>query len=352
MKDTVFFEVIRQRIILNQEAVMKRPGLTSWLLSVSLIIVLASAAVLGYKDYRDEALKVTKEVEAFVARHGIAGTDLEKVHKIIEITHDRYLFPRIDRRRMGDWMKDPGKAEEFRTSLNRTRADLKRLYEKRTGQLLTEAEVKQRKDWQEAVFMGEHDLKVFDGLVRKKDVTSEDLPFAVSGAEAVVYGVSDGCTTFTKTFIVLAQAAGIRETRFVATGNVPDYNRACPTLNQPRQPKITINGHFFALVNIEGRWALVNCTYYDPYSGDDTGKYEIFFSLDGQEVNPEMLKMRILKIPSFQHEGTPPPPNRLYVMGVGKDSRDDLEIENYDALMNLSVSGDRDCPDCKFPRFK
>jgi hypothetical protein len=323
----------------------------SELSTVPLIIVMLSAAVLGSKDYRDEALKVTKEAEAFVARHGVTGTDLEKVHKIIEITHDKYLFPRIDRRRMGDWMQDPRKAEEFRNSLNRTKADLKRLYEKRASQLLTEAEVKQRKEWQEAVFMGEHDLDVFYALVRKKDITSEDLPFAVSGAEAVEYGISDGCTTFTKTFIVLAQAAGIRETRFVATGNVPDYNRACPSQNQPRQPKITINGHFFALVKIEGKWALVNCTYYDPYSEDDNGKYEIFFTLDGQEVNPDMLKMRILKIPSFQHEGTPPPPNRLYVMGVGKDSRDDLEIENYDALMNLSVSGDRNCPDCKFPRF-
>lgn len=330
---------------------MKRLRMKSWLAAVPLLIFLFSVAVLGSKDYRDEALKVTKDVEAFIARHGITGTDLEKVHKIIEITHDKYLFPRIDRRRMGDWMQNPRKAEEFRNSLNQTKADLKRLYEKRASQLLTEGEVKQRKEWQEAVFMGEHDLKVFYDLVRKKDITSEDLPFAVRGAEAVTYGISDGCTTFTKTFIVLAQAAGIRETRFVATGNVPDYNRACPSQNQPRQPKITINGHFFAMVKIEGKWALVNCTFYDPYSEDDAGKYEIFFTLDGQEVNPDMLKMRILKIPSFQHEGTPPPPNRLYVMGVGRDSRDDLEIENYDALMNLSVSGDRNCPDCKFPRF-
>jgi len=312
------------------------------------------AAGIGAKDYRDEALKVTKDVEAFVARHCITGSDLEKVHKIIEITHDKFLFPRVDRERMETWLQNPGKAEEFRNSLEKQKADLRGLYEKRVTHLLSGAEDKLRQESQQAVFIGEHDLGVFNEVIREKDISPQDIPFAVSGAEAVVYGISDGCTTAAKTFIVLAQAAGLKETRYVATGNVPDYNLACPSKGQPRQPEITINGHFFALVKIEGRWALVNCTYYNPYSENDEIRYEIFFNLDGQEVNPDMLKLRILKIPSFQRDaggGTPPPPNRLYVIGVGKDSQDDLDIENYDALMNLSVSGDRNCPECKYNRF-
>jgi hypothetical protein len=311
------------------------------------------AAGKGAKDYRDEALKVTKEVETFVARECIKGSDLEKVHKIIEVTHDKFLFPRVDRDRMETWLKNPDKAEEFRNSLEKQKTDLRRLYEKRITHLLSAEEDKQRQELQQAVFIGEHDLRVFNEVIRKKDISPLDIPFAVSGAEAVVYGITDGCTTAAKTFIVLAQAAGLKETRYVATGNVPDYNLACISKGQPRRPEITINGHFFALVKIEGRWALVNCTYYNPYSEDDEIRYEIFFNLDGQEVNPDMLKLRILRIPSFQRDagGTLPPPNRLYVIAVGKDSQDDLDIENYNALMNLSVSGDRNCPECKYNRF-
>ena len=47
---------------------MKRLGMKSRLLIVPLLIIILSAAVLGSRDYRDEALRVTKEVEAFVAK--------------------------------------------------------------------------------------------------------------------------------------------------------------------------------------------------------------------------------------------------------------------------------------------
>jgi hypothetical protein len=320
--------------------------------ALSVLVLVATGS--GAEDYRDDALKVTPEVEAFVAEHYITGSDLEKVHKVIEVAHDKFLFPRVERERMEKWLVNPEEAADFRASLQEKKISLNRLYDKRSSSLLTAEEDKQRQEWQREVFMGDHDLKVFDEVIREKDILPQDIPFAVSGAEAVVYGISDGCTTAAKTFIVLAQAAGLKETRYVATGNVPDYNLACPAKGKPRKPDITINGHFFALVKVDGRWALVNCTYFDPYSEDEKTRYEIFFSLDGQDVNPEMLKSRILRVPSFQREaakGAPNPPNRLYVIGVSRDSRDDMDIENYDALMNLSVSGDRNSRICQYDWF-
>ncbi len=317
------------------------------------ILTLALASAQAWdKDYRDDALKVTKVVEEFIARHDVSGSDLEKVHQIIALMHDKFLFVRVDRSRLGRWIQDSSRADQFEADLKRTKDNLARLYEKRKSQLLTETDVRKRDEWQQAVFYGEHDLWVYRNVVQKKDILPDDMPFAVSGAEAVEFGISDGCTTAAKTFIVLAHAAGLSETRFVATGNVPDYSKACPLINKPRQPDVTINGHFFALAKIEGRWALVNCTYFDPYADEEAGRYEIFFRLDGQDVSPEMLKLRILRIPSFQREGTPPPPNRLYVIALGKNSQDDMDIENYRALMNLSVSGDRDCSDCKYATFR
>lgn len=333
---------------------MSRKRLSLKFVTAALSVLILVATGSGAKDYRDEALKVIPEVETFVVEHGIVGSDLEKVHKIIEVAHDKFLFPRVERERMEKWLADPKEEAAFRASLQEKKISLKRLYDKRSSALLTAEEDKQRQEWQREVFAGDHDLKVFDEVIRKKDILPLDIPFAVSGEEAVVYGISDGCTTAAKTFIVLALAAGLKETRYVATGNVPDYNLACQAKGKPRKPDITINGHFFALVKVDGRWALVNCTYFDPYSEDEKTRYEIFFNLDGRDVDPEMLKSRILKVPSFQREaakGAPNPPNRLYVIGVGRDSQDDMDIENYDALMNLSVSGDRNSCICQYDRF-
>lgn len=302
-------------------------------------------------DYHHEGLEVTDEVKKFVSSHDISGSDLEKVKAIIELTHDKFIFKKIDRKRIQEWIKDPQKKEDFRAEMKAAEAKLEELKNKRLDTLLTKEEYEKRKELQQQLFFGIHNIKVYEDVFQKKEINPQDLPFVVSGGEAVKYGIRDGCTTFTKTFIVLAKAAGFKEIRFVPTGKVIDYNKACPVKGVDRNTEITINGHFFALVKIEDRWALVNCTYYEPYSMDENIRYEIFFQLDGVDVNPEMLENRILRIPSFQREGIPSPPNKLYVIAVGKDSDDDLNIENYEALMNMSVSGNRDDSICRYGKF-
>ena len=330
---------------------VRRPSVAWILMAVALggSGLLLGGEIAKSRDYRDKALIVTPEVDSFAARHRILGSDLEKVHRIIELIHDPFLFPRVSRERMAAWLAAPDECKRLHESLSDRESELRRLRERRRTVLLSEVEDKRLRQGQRDLFHDQHDLAVFEGLLRQKVIGSEDIPFAVSGAEAVAYGITDGCTTAAKAFIVLAQAAGLKETRFVATGNVADYDLACIGKGKPRDASITINGHFFAMAKIEDRWALVNCTYFEPYSEDPEVRYEIFFELDGQSVDPDMLMARILRVPSFQREvsaGVHPPPLQLYVMGVGKDSLDDLDVENYEALMNLSVSGDRDCPVC------
>ncbi len=301
------------------------------------------------KNYHHDGLKVTEKVEEFVLQHTISGSDLEIVHKIIEVMHDRFLFVRIDRRKIQSWLKDPKEEEKFYNHLEELKTELRQLEDKKRTDLLSNEEVKRRKKIQQDLYYGEHYLKVFREVIKKKDIYPKDLPFVVSGAEAVEYGISDGCTTATKTFIVLAKAAGIKQIRFVATGCTLNYNRACPEKGQSRNQDVTINGHFFALVKIHGKWALVNCTFLEPYSEDENLRYEIFYELEGKPIDPEMLKQEVLAIPSFQRSDLCH--NRLYVIGVGKDSDDDLDVENYNALMNMSVSGDPDHSLCKYDKF-
>lgn len=330
---------------------MKKNLYIVWAATIMLFFLSTSSPAQNQKDYHHDGLAVTEKVKKFVAEHNITGSDLDKVHRIIEIMHDRFLFTRIGRRRIQDWLKEPEEMEVFNSQLKASVQKLRGINDKRMTALLSKDECEKRKKLQRFIFFAMHDLSVYYNVIRTKDISPRDLPFVVSGAEAVEYGIADGCTTATKTFIVLAKAAGIKEVRFVPTGNVLDYNKACKAKGKTRKQGVTINGHFFALVKIQGKWALVNCTYFEPYSLDDSIRYEIFFWLDQEEVSPEMLTNRILKIPSFQREGKPRPPNRLYVIGVGKDNDDDLDIENYKALMNMSVSGDRDCDICKKSQF-
>ncbi len=320
------------------------------LLMLFSLLILISSSWAQKKDYQQDALEVTDKVSEFVAMHNISGTVLEKVHKILEVIHDRNLFIKIDRERIQSWITYPDNAEEFKRNMEWASNSLEQLNKLRTIWPLSQAQSSQREQLEETIFYGKHDLLVYANVIKKKDIYSRDLPFAVSGAEAVEYGIADGCTTATKTFIVLAKATGIEEIRFVGTGCTSDYNRACPVVGINRDPAVTINGHWFALVKIQDRWALVNCTYLDPYSTNEASRYEILYELDGMPILPETLMLKVLRIPSFQREDICQ--NRLYVQCVGNDQDDDHNVENHEALMNMSVSGDRDCSICQYAQFE
>ena len=251
---------------------------------------------------------------------------------------------------MESWVTFPDKAADFKNQLEWLGGALDQLNNLRMIWPLSRPQTLEREELEKTIYFSEHDLLAYEDVFKYKDIYAKDIPFSVSGAEAVKYGISDGCTTATKTFIVLAKAAGIENIRFVATGCTSNYNQACPIKNGARQFGVTISGHFFALVKIEDKWALVNCTYFNPHAAHEQNRYEILFSLDGLDLSPEMLNLRILRIPSFQKEGICQ--NRLYVQAIGKHHSDDLDVENYEALMNLSVSGDRNCTTCRYDLFE
>jgi len=317
-----------------------------------IFLVLLSCSSNKEKGYLHNGLEVTENVREFVKLHGISGSDLDKIHRIVEIMHDKFLFARVDRQKIQKWVENPDSVEEFRSHLSELKAEFAQLTQKRNKELLSDDEYKKHKELLRSIFYAEHNLNIYKNVIAKKDIHPEDLPFVVSGAEAVEYGITDGCTTATKTFIVLAKASGLKELRFVCSCNTVDYNTACPAVGESRKEGVTINGHFFALAKIEGQWALVNCTYFEPFATDDNLKYEIFFTINGEAISPDTLPFKTIRVPSFQREATPPPPKVLYFAGVGKDNEDDMDIENYRALMNLSVSGERGCDICRLDPFR
>ncbi len=298
------------------------------------------------EGYKADSLKVTDTVRQFVRVHKIFGSELEIVHKIIEVTHDPFLFIKIERPLQKKWIRNPALVDEFKVELEKKKKRLDELNRQRLERLLTKEEHKERKELIRGIFFDEHNIRVYENLIKNKNMVAQDMAFVVSGSEAIEHRVRDGCTTMAHLFIALAKAAGIDDVRFVICANVSEYLQACPQLGLPRNEDVEIDGHMVALVKINKRWALVNCTHFEPYSRTEETRYEILYELEGEAISPEMLRGSILRIPSYQREDFPP--SELLVVGVGKDKNDDLDVENHKALMNLSVSGQGDSPICRW----
>jgi hypothetical protein len=311
----------------------KRGGMMRWIL----VCVLCFPHWLYGEGYSADSLKVTETVRQFVKQHDINGTDLEIVHKILKITHDPFLFIKIDRKLLKTWINDPSLLNEFKRNLADKKKHVDALNNLRHNRLLTGEEYKKRKELIQTVFFDEHNVRVYENLIKGKNMVSKDMAFVVSGSEAITHRVRDGCTTMAHLFIALAKAAGIDDVRFVVGANVTEYEKACPNMGKSRTKDVEIDGHMMALVKIEDRWALVNCTRYEPYSLDEDTRYEILYEFEGQAISPDILLGKVLRLPSFQREDFPPA--ELLIVGVGKNKNDDLDVENHNALMNLSVSG-------------
>ncbi|MBN1222750.1 MAG: hypothetical protein JXB23_05845 [Candidatus Aminicenantes bacterium] len=311
-----------------------------------LFLFLSLPLTLFSQGYKADSLEVTDTVRRFVENHRISGSDIEIVHKIIEVTHDEFLFIKTDRPRQKKWINDPNSIQEFRNELEKKSQHLNTLNNLRLQRTLTEKEHKERRDLLRQIYFDRHDIQVYENLVRHKNMVAQDMAFVVSGSEAIEHRIRDGCTTMAHLFISLAKAAGIADVRFVVGANVSEFEKACPQNGQARVKEVEIDGHMMALVKIDGRWALVNCTYFEPFSANPETRYEILYELDNLAVSPEMLLGRVIRMPSYQRENFPP--SRLLIAGVGKDRDDDLDVENHEALMNLSVSGSPDCPVCKW----
>lgn len=319
----------------------------SWrLLRLSGVLFILPVISMCSKGYLADSLKMTEEVRAFVATHHIFGSDRQIVHKIIEITHDPFLFVKTDRPLMKSWIRDPVLVETFKAALSKKQSRLAEIGFGPSEGLLSAKDAQERRNLRQEVFFDTHNLRVYDGLLKHKNMRPEDTAFVVSGSEAIQYRVRDGCTTMAHVFIALAKAAGLKDVRFVVCANVSEFRQACPRTGMSRLADVEIDGHMVALVKIDGQWALVNCTYFEPYSLDEDIRYEILTSFEGRPINPDELRGKILRLPSFQKDSFPP--SELLIVGVGKGPDDDLDVENHVALMNLSVSGNPKDSTCRW----
>lgn len=271
---------------------------------------------------------------------GLDAPDLRTVRSLVRALCSRRLFTKVDRRRMRQWHRDPERRAKWLERMDRLAATVERLESLAATRLLDGEEASDlRRAGRSLLDMHRKDAawrQVYD------KAAPADYPFVLTGRKALELRVLDGCTTYSRAFCVLANAAGI-EARLVGSSDLDTLRRVVRPGQEPL-PGI-VNGHKMVLVKLEGCWHLVNTSYYAP---DRDPAYEIFAELDGEPISPETLRGKVLRLPSMQvADGRRSP--ELLVTSVGAPGADNLGEQSLASNMNLSVSGDPENPLCQNP---
>lgn len=271
---------------------------------------------------------------------GLEAPGLHTVRSLIRAIRSRDLFVKVDRRIMARWRREPSARATWLERLQRTSARVEELRAIAGERLHTGDEAADLSRAERILRLMRHRDAAWRGLYSK--VEPRDYPFVLTGRKALELGVLDGCTSASRTFCLLARAAGL-EVRLVGASDLEGLRH----IWRPGEERVDggVNGHKMALVRLEGTWHLVNTNYHAPARNPP---YEILDSLKGEPVEPGTLPGKVLRLPSMQvADGRRSP--ALVVTGVAGPDAEDLGEFTREANLNLAVSGDAACPTCRNP---
>jgi len=271
---------------------------------------------------------------------GLEAPGLHTVRSLIRAIRARDLFVKVDRRIMARWHREPTARATWLERLQRTEARIEGLHDIARGRLLTGDEAADLSRAERTLRLMQRRDAAWRRVYSK--VEPRDYPFVLTGRKALDLGVLDGCTSASRTFCLLARAAGL-EVRLVGASDLAGLRR----IWRPGEERADggVNGHKMALVRLEGTWHLVNTNYHAPTRNPP---YEILDSLNGESVDPGTLPGKVLRLPSMQvADGRRSP--ALVVTDVARPDAENLGEFTREANLNLAVSGDPASPMCRNP---
>jgi hypothetical protein len=162
-----------------------------------------------------------------------------------------------------------------------------------------------------------------------------DWPFCLSGEEYLKYRITDGCTSFSKLFMTLANELGLYEDmRLLIAKSYKNLKDNLSHLGTDKLPAKTINGHQMVLAKWDGKWHVINETVYKQRI-EGEGKYEIMSDINSMPITPELILYQKLELPTMAKNEIL---HKLVVVGIGRDRYDDLGIHNWEAAMRHGIS--------------
>jgi hypothetical protein len=260
-----------------------------------------------------------KYAKEFAAGLQIPGSPLEATHKLIETLHDRQLFSHINRNDLKAFSRQGFSLQRYK---NRLQMQISRAKNKREKAKLR------------------YSLDVLNTEYRAwKDKYSKfyyrDWPFCLSGEEYIEYRITDGCSSFSKLFMTLANELGLYEDmRLLISKSFNNLKDNLDLLGTDSLPTKPINGHQMVLAKWDGKWHLINETVYRRgIEGEE--RYEIVDNIDSMPITPDNILYKKLELPALAENKNL---RKLVVAGVGKDRYDDLGIHNWEAAMRHGIS--------------
>lgn len=260
--------------------------------------------------------KYTKE---FVAGLQIPDSPLEATHKLIETLHDRDLFSHVNREDLAAFSRQKFSLDRYKKRLERKMSQTSNKKEKAKLEYSIEILDIEYRVWQE----------------RYSKFDKRDWPFCLSGEEYVQYRITDGCTSFAKTFMTLANELGLYEDmRILVSKSFENLKENIDLLGTDQLPDKPINGHQMVLAKWDDKWHLINVTIYKPNRKGEE-KYEILEEINSMPITPENILYQKLVLPGMAEDENL---NKLVVAAVGKDRDDDLGTHNWPDSMRHGTS--------------
>jgi hypothetical protein len=262
-----------------------------------------------------------KYAAEFAATLEIPESPLEATHKLIETLHDRELFSHVNRKDMANFGQKGFSLEKYKRRLE---AKLARTRDKREKAKL-----------EKSIEVLDAEYRAWQGRYSAFD--RRDWPFCLSGEEYVQYRITDGCTSFAKLFMTLANELGLyQDMRLLISKSFDGLKENIDLLGTDRIPQKPINGHQMVLAKWDDKWRLINVTIYKPKSKKrEVEEYEILDKVDSVSITPENILYKKLDLPAM---ATNTELRSLVAAAVGKDRYDDLGVRNLDDSLRIGTA--------------
>ena len=161
-----------------------------------------------------------------------------------------------------------------------------------------------------------------------------DVFFAPSANDIIETKAAFGCSHYARTFIAVIKAlhlvANPEDIRYAISSKADNYNQALAKGDK----EMTINGHQFVMVRIDGKWIALNTSKREWTRLPDE------FTPDSV-IPPKNISVRFDSYPDVT----------FLFRKIGKDFNDDCNDRSLISLMNIYRSGDLNNPDFKWEKY-
>ncbi|MBI4667889.1 MAG: hypothetical protein HY747_01690 [Elusimicrobia bacterium] len=165
--------------------------------------------------------------------------------------------------------------------------------------------------------------------------------FAPTASDIIEHKMAFGCSHYARTFIAIVKALKLlapKDIRYVVSASHKDYDTACPRKKTAYNKEMTINGHQFVMIRLDGHWWFLNTSNAD------------FEKVPAQNTDYKSTNLAV-QFPSYKNNHDSGH-DYLLVRYIGNDYNDGACDNSLENLANISVSGNKNANKCEWTRYE